>query len=115
MVVRIGAYVVLIYLGSNLVLADQVRADALLSNLFAENHISRPPRSIPNLGPSARVPLPHARPDGASPAAVGTKPGLEQDSQRAPPIMSPSATTNNNDAAPAEPTAVTFPPVAPLE
>jgi hypothetical protein len=115
MMVRTGAYVILICLGSNLVPADQVRAGSLLSNLFAENRISRPPKSIPNLAPSARVPLPHARPDGGSSAAVGTKPGPQQDSQRVPPVISPSATTNNNNAAPAEPAAVTFPPVAPLE
>ncbi len=113
MMLRTGVYAVLICLGSNPELVDQVHAGTLLSNRSDRNHVSRPPRTIPKLGPSARVPMPHARPQGASPTPVGTKP--ESDSQRVPLITSPSATTNNNSAAPAEPAAVTFPPVTPLE
>ncbi len=112
MMARTGACVVLILLGAGPVMVGEARAGTMLSDLFQENHIRRPPRSIPKFGRAARVPLPQARPERAPPAAVAAKDAPTTATSTA---VSPSPTANDDKSAPAKPGAVIFPPVAPLE
>jgi hypothetical protein len=114
MMARTGACVVLILLGAGPVMVGEAGAGSMLSNLFQENHIRRPPRSIPKLGRAARVPLPQARPERAPPAAVAAK-GPDAQTTATSTAVSPSSTVNDDKSAPAQPGAVIFPPVAPLE
>src|SRR5437899_7637747 len=79
MMARIGACMVLILLGADPVSVGEASAGTMLSNLFHENHIRRPPRSVPRLRRAARVPLPHARPERAPPAVAAK--GGGQDAQ----------------------------------
>ncbi len=115
MMARTGACVVLILLGAAPVMVGEARAGSMLSNLFQENHIRRPPRSIPKLGRAARVPLPQARPERAPPAAVAAKGGQDAQTMATSTAVSPSPPVNDDKSAPAKPGAVIFPPVAPLE
>jgi hypothetical protein len=114
MMARTGACVVLILLAAGPAFVAEASAGNFLSNLFHESHVRRPPRSIPRLGRMARVPLPHARPEGA-PTALAAQKQRDAQPTSTSTAASPSPTMTEEKPATANPGAVIFPPVATLE
>jgi hypothetical protein len=114
MMARTGACVVLILLGAGPAFVAEASAGNFLSNLFHESHVRRPPQSIPRLGRAARVPLPHARPEGA-PSAQAAREEIDAQPTSTSTAASPLPTVTEEKPAPAKSGAVIFPPVATLE